>query len=66
MIDIIQFECEDMELTAVKPMFQYSNTKILVTALKVDEEKIIEVLNFADVMQYYGIKNVLKWVEENK
>jgi len=33
---------------------------------KEDMEDILEAFKFDDVMQYYGVKKVLKWVEENR
>jgi len=40
----------------------YSNIK----AYDVDEESLMENLNFEDVMNYYGVSKVCEWCEANR
>lgn len=59
----IEFKCDDLELDAVKgdsyPIFK-------VKALSVDEESLMESLNFEDVMNYYGVSKVCEWCEAKR
>lgn len=66
MTNIIEFECDSVEVEA---KVISGNIPKAVTILKVyfpDEESLMENLNFEDVMNYYGVLKVAEWAEANR
>jgi len=68
MIRTLELVCDDLEITSTANRTGYRKGASLLTvkAINVDEDEIMEALNFEDVMNYYGVIQVLEWAEANR
>lgn len=69
MIQKIEFVCDDIEISSCRNLMvseSKSSTLVKVSSYQVDEDSLIENLNFEDVMNYYGVSKVIEWAEANR
>lgn len=68
MIRTLEIVCDDLEIssTANRTGYRKGASLLTVKAINVDEDEIMETLNFEDVMNYYGVSKVCEWCEANR
>lgn len=62
----LEFMCEEAEVSTKKDILDQTKSYVRLIAYEVDEEEIMENLNFEDVMNYYGVSAVCEWCEANR
>lgn len=68
MIKSLMFLCDDLEISSTVNRNGYRKGASLLTveAINVQEDEVMENLNFEDVMNYYGVSKVCEWCEANR
>ena len=76
MIKKIIIDCEDVEITSrlmggsipksLTVITMYKANIVEADGLEKEIDTIMESLNFEDVMNYYGVVQVLEWAEANR
>jgi len=67
MISEIHITCESMEIDAIKDSHYLNRVKAFnVDIQDLELGEIMDYFSFEDVMNYYGVVQVLEWVEANR